>query len=100
MDFQVFLQNQNHQTDEPLHRGTRTVVRLLLEAGLARKVGQNAVKLLTPAEWKDVKIAARTHTRPVLKAKRSCEYEHHIEPKLIALTIDNSPWRRYIDGLQ
>jgi hypothetical protein len=75
MDFQVFLKSQDHRTDTPLHRGTRTVVKIVLAAGLARLIGQNAIKLTTSADWKQVKVAARTHTMPTCRT-------HYIPDKL------------------
>lgn len=99
MEFSVFLSNQDHITDNPLHRGTRTVVALVLAAGYAARIGQNAIKLTTPEDWtwKDVKLRAR-NPRQIISQPHRC-YEHHIEPKILRLTIANSEWEMYMAGL-
>ncbi len=63
MDFCVFLHEQDHNLESAKHRGTRTVVALVIAAGLARRVGQNAVKLNVSDSWKEVKRSAREGRR-------------------------------------
>lgn len=98
MDFQVFLQTQNHLTEAAPHRGTRTVVKMALAAGLLRLVGQNAAQLTTSAQWKSVKLAARTNNPSHLSVRHSfaTAYEHHIEPRLISLR--DSEFNQYLRG--
>lgn len=63
MEFSVFRREQDHLTESPCHPGqTRTVVMLVLAAGLAERIGQNAIKLTTEAEWKEAKRCARNYT--------------------------------------
>lgn len=68
MDISVFLLSQDHATDSPPHRGTRTIINLALAVGLVRRIGQNAVKLTTNTPWKEVKAHARAQTRPIHKS--------------------------------
>jgi len=60
MEFSVFTRTQNPAADPAPHRGTRTIVSLVLQAGLAIRVGQNAIRLTTDSPWREVKLAART----------------------------------------
>lgn len=97
MDFSVFLKDQDPQIDPANHRGTRTVVKMVLAVGLGVPVGQNAIRLTTGGSWKEVKTAARLGMRAVTPLFKA-EYRHHIEPRLIRCTITNSPWERYLHG--
>jgi hypothetical protein len=66
MDFSVFRKGQNYTQERAPHRGTRTVVRLVVAAGLAVRVGQNAIQLTTEAPWKEVEFCARASGVPKL----------------------------------
>lgn len=59
MEFRVFQKQQDHLADTAPHGATRTLVELILFAGLAQKIGQNAIKLTIEAPWREVKICAR-----------------------------------------
>lgn len=73
MEFSVFQRQQDHLTEPSCHQGTRTVINLVLAAGLAQKIGQNAIKLTTEAEWKEVKRCARNYTPALAHALRTKE---------------------------
>ena len=60
MEISVYLQDQDHAVDLPAHRATRTVMRLVLAAELAKQIGQNAIRLTTGLDWREVKLLARS----------------------------------------
>jgi hypothetical protein len=71
MEFSVFQRQQNHLTEAPKHPGqTRTIALLAVVAGLAERIGTNAIKLTTEAEWKEVKRCSRNYTPALAHALR------------------------------
>lgn len=59
MEISVYLQDQDHARDAPAHYATRRLMRLVLAADLAEKVGQHAIRLTTDIGWKEIKAFAR-----------------------------------------
>jgi hypothetical protein len=59
MEISVYLQGQDSARESAPHRATRMMMKLVLAADLAERIGQNAVRLTTPLSWKDAKTLAR-----------------------------------------
>lgn len=70
MRISVYSQQQDLQNiplPAPEHESTRRLSILVLKAGLARRVGQNAVQLTTSLPWPEIKKLARAHVDPLLQ---------------------------------
>ena len=63
MAISVYSQQQD-LSEAPAHEVTRRLSILLLKAGLARRIGQNAIQLTTEMPWAEIKKLARAHVDP------------------------------------
>jgi hypothetical protein len=49
------------------HHITRSLSTLIMKAGLARRIGQDAIRLTTTLPWPEIKKLARAHVDPMLQ---------------------------------
>ena len=97
MAFKVHvLDEKNRPTGERL---TRTVAALLIRRQLADWIERN--RSLRRRKLSEVNLSAlpREH-RPRRRILRDVPYQHHIEPKIIPLSIANSAYMRYLEGVR
>lgn len=68
MSISVYSQQQDLNVairPAPEHEATRRLSMLILKAGLARRIGQNAIQLTTALSWSEIKRMARAHVDPL-----------------------------------
>lgn len=71
----------------------KSVAQLLVRRLLAEWVIENVL-----IQRKDVKQGRKVAVKSTPIRRPKC-YEHHLEPKIEKLTIADSPWLRYLAGL-
>lgn len=59
MQYSVYLKSQQVSVDAPAHETTRRWASLIVSAGWAAPVGQNAIQLKTVDAWESVKARFR-----------------------------------------
>ena len=81
-----------------IHTPTRFVSKNAASALVRRLVAVQITRTLI--QMVEVRAMSKQPLTRTGKVFHPATYEHHIEPKLTALTIDTSPWMRYLAGMQ
>ena len=88
----VLSHSQKHM--RPERYVSKNAAAALVRRLLAVPVGKHLIQMV---QVRDMSKALPAQVQ--MRAWKPAEYEHHIEPRLNRLTIADSPWLAYLEGL-
>ena len=90
----IGILSHSQKTLRPERYVSKNAARALVRRLLAVYESKHVIRMVEPRQ-----MPKALPYRQQIAARASVGYEHHIEPKFIRLTINNSPWERYIQGV-